>query len=111
MDYTDSLGRSRRCLKKDLPQMLLIDQQMETAKRETRSSSPDLLSEDMRRERERQKWEEEAYREAIGGEYDEEVEDYRKLEESATVHYQTVRQDGEHDKFSGPCCSINRNQL
>ena len=93
VDYTDSLGRSRRCPKKDLSQMLSMDQQMESQKtNRSGSSSPDLLSEDMRRERERQKWEEEAYRETVLEEYGDESEDYKK--EDVPVHYQTVRQEG-----------------
>ena len=46
----------------------------------SRSSTPDLLSEDMRRERERARWEREA---------DEELE-------VGPIHYQSVQQKGMH---------------
>ncbi len=76
--------------------MLSIDQQMESQQttRCSRSSSPDLLSEDMRRERERQKWEEDAYRETVMDETREDynVEQYEKKD--MPVHYQSVKQEG-----------------
>lgn len=100
VDYTDSLGRSRRCLKKDLPQMQQLDKQMDSYDRSSRSSSPDLLSEDMRRERERQKWEEEAYRQTTAmmeeeqrGEY-EGAEEYQDSKKEVPIHYQSVQQRG-----------------
>lgn len=57
VDYLDSLGRSRRCMKKDLPHLLKMDKELQ-------GKSPDaeektLLSEDMRRELQRKQWEEE----------------------------------------------------
>ncbi|ESO85019.1 hypothetical protein LOTGIDRAFT_236038 [Lottia gigantea] len=66
VDYIDTLGRSRRCLRKDLP--VLIEQDKKFSKQpgaqneKIKSSSenlPTLLSNDMRREIERQKWEKE----------------------------------------------------
>ena len=34
MEYVDSFGRSRSCLRKDLPQFMQLDQQMEEKKEE-----------------------------------------------------------------------------
>ncbi|XP_043818909.1 coiled-coil domain-containing protein 174 [Dromiciops gliroides] len=56
VDYVDSLGRSRRCMKKDLPGLLEMDKSL---KGKPYVSDKTLLSEDMRRELQRQQWEEE----------------------------------------------------
>ncbi|XP_036593374.1 coiled-coil domain-containing protein 174 [Trichosurus vulpecula] len=56
VDYVDSLGRSRRCMKKDLPSLLEMDKNL---KGKPYVSDKTLLSEDMRRELQRQQWEEE----------------------------------------------------
>ncbi|XP_074054576.1 coiled-coil domain-containing protein 174 [Macrotis lagotis] len=56
VDYVDSLGRSRRCMKKDLPGLLEMDKNL---KGKLYVSDKTLLSEDMRRELQRQQWEEE----------------------------------------------------
>ncbi|XP_078373818.1 coiled-coil domain-containing protein 174-like isoform X2 [Oculina patagonica] len=74
VDYVDSLGRERRCLRKDLKHLQDMDKDMST-----RKSPPTLLSEDMRRELMRQKWEkeeEEAMNKPVG-----------------PVHYQDIRFD------------------
>ncbi|XP_014677167.1 PREDICTED: coiled-coil domain-containing protein 174-like [Priapulus caudatus] len=63
VDYTDALGRSRRCLKKDLPDVIKMDRDLGRGAEE-RAENPDLLSEDMRREREREAWEKQAQQEA-----------------------------------------------
>ncbi|XP_043934545.1 coiled-coil domain-containing protein 174 [Protopterus annectens] len=57
VDYTDSLGRSRCCMRNDLPELLKMDKELQE-KRKT-AEEKTLLSEDMRRELQRQKWEEE----------------------------------------------------
>ncbi|KAK3754867.1 hypothetical protein QZH41_011341 [Actinostola sp. cb2023] len=76
VDYVDSLGRSRRCLRKDLKEL----QQMDKDIKPTRSPSPPtLLSDDMRREIMRKKWEkeeEEAMNRPVG-----------------PVHYQNIQFD------------------
>ncbi|XP_041638984.1 coiled-coil domain-containing protein 174 [Cheilinus undulatus] len=67
VDYVDSLGRSRRCMKKDLPGFQKMDQDL-TGKAKA-SSDKTLLSEDMRRELQRQEWEreeEEAMKRPVG---------------------------------------------
>ncbi|MBN3274458.1 CC174 protein, partial [Polyodon spathula] len=56
VDYVDSLGRSRRCMKKDLPELLKMDKKPAFEKEDKGKT---LLSEDMRRELQRQQWEEE----------------------------------------------------
>lgn len=67
VDYVDALGRSRRCMKKDLPGFQKMDQDLKGKGKA--SSDKTLLSEDMRRELQRQEWEreeEEAMKRPIG---------------------------------------------
>ncbi|CAJ1051048.1 coiled-coil domain-containing protein 174 isoform X2 [Xyrichtys novacula] len=67
VDYVDSLGRSRRCMKKDLPSFEKMDQNL-TGKGKAQADKT-LLSEDMRRELQRQEWEreeEEAMKRPVG---------------------------------------------
>ncbi|XP_015284859.1 PREDICTED: coiled-coil domain-containing protein 174 isoform X2 [Gekko japonicus] len=67
VDYVDSLGRSRRCMKKDLPHLLQMDKELQGKR--PMSEEKTLLSEDMRRELQRQQWEqeeEEAMRRPVG---------------------------------------------
>jgi len=74
VEYTDSLGRTRTCMRKDLKKLQQKDRKKEPRERKESSSSedsdrnddrdksndePDMLSEDMRREMIRQKWEKE----------------------------------------------------
>ena len=83
--------------------MLKIDEDMEYSRsnRSSGSSSPDLMSEDMRKERERQQWEEEAYvKPALKEYYDEEVDD--QVKKNVQVHYQTVKHKGEMAVVSLP---------
>jgi len=93
VEYTDSLGRTRTCMRKDLKR--LQSKNTNTEKRRDRSSSsssededeakhkddkkdePDLLSEDMRRQILREKWEKE------------EMENLEK----DSLHYSDVRYD------------------
>ncbi|XP_067855074.1 coiled-coil domain-containing protein 174 [Heptranchias perlo] len=76
VDYVDSLGRSRRCMKKDLSGLLALDKDLKGSRQEVEKNT--LLSEDMRRELQRQQWEkeeEEALNRPIG-----------------PVHYEDIRQ-------------------
>ncbi|XP_067159456.1 coiled-coil domain-containing protein 174 isoform X2 [Apteryx mantelli] len=76
VDYVDSLGRSRRCMKKDLPSLLKMDQELQ-GKRQIPDGKT-LLSEDMRRELQRQQWEkeeEEALRKPMGPIHYEDIRD------------------------------------
>ncbi|XP_056130454.1 coiled-coil domain-containing protein 174 [Lampris incognitus] len=57
VDYVDALGRSRRCMKRDLPEFKKMDQDFQNKR--NASAEKTLLSEDMRRELQRQEWEEE----------------------------------------------------
>ncbi|XP_068696263.1 coiled-coil domain-containing protein 174-like [Montipora foliosa] len=75
VDYVDSFGRERRCLRKDLKELQHMDNDLS----EARKSPPTLLSEDMRREMTRKQWEkeqEEAMNKPVG-----------------PVHYQDIRFD------------------
>ncbi|KAG9473131.1 hypothetical protein GDO78_014337, partial [Eleutherodactylus coqui] len=57
VDYVDSLGRSRRCMKKDLSELLKMDKDLQGKKPIAQDKT--LLSEDMRKEMQRQQWEQE----------------------------------------------------
>ncbi|KAM8930222.1 coiled-coil domain-containing protein 174 isoform 2-T2 [Pelodytes ibericus] len=57
VDYEDSLGRSRRCLRKDLPDLLKMDRDLQGKRPAAEEKT--LLSEDMRKEIQRQQWEQE----------------------------------------------------
>nr|XP_006630781.1 PREDICTED: coiled-coil domain-containing protein 174 [Lepisosteus oculatus] len=76
VDYVDGLGRSRRCMKKDLPGFMQMDRDLQGKR-----SGPEektLLSEDMRRELQRREWEreeEEAMNRPVG-----------------PVHYEDIRE-------------------
>ncbi|XP_041747271.2 coiled-coil domain-containing protein 174 isoform X2 [Coregonus clupeaformis] len=75
-DYVDALGRSRRCMKKDLPGFKKMDQDFQGKRRDP--AEKDLLSEDMRRELQRQEWEreeEEAMNRPVG-----------------PIHYENIRE-------------------
>ncbi|XP_022082105.1 coiled-coil domain-containing protein 174-like isoform X2 [Acanthaster planci] len=86
VDYVDTLGRSRRCMKKDLPELINMDKRLnpqafKDAEEKTTSEEPlpDLLSSDMYREMMRKKWEEE--------------EEEMRRRGPGSVHYQNVRFD------------------
>uniref|UniRef100_A0A2R8M7C7 Coiled-coil domain containing 174 n=1 Tax=Callithrix jacchus TaxID=9483 RepID=A0A2R8M7C7_CALJA len=64
VDYVDSLGRSRRCMRKDLPDLLEMDKNLQGRLFISPANEKTLLSEDMRKELQRQQWEEEE-REAL----------------------------------------------
>ncbi|XP_053388314.1 coiled-coil domain-containing protein 174-like [Mercenaria mercenaria] len=59
VDYVDAFGRSRRCLRKDLSDVQRQDETLQKKKRDKSEDIPNLMSADMRREMERQKWEKE----------------------------------------------------
>ncbi|KAG1714813.1 Coiled-coil domain-containing protein 174 [Nymphon striatum] len=58
VDYIDQFGRSRRCIRKDLPENTTLDPNSENNKK-LDPMQAHLLSEDMRREHQRKLWEEE----------------------------------------------------
>ncbi|NXT83538.1 CC174 protein, partial [Zapornia atra] len=82
VDYVDFLGRSRRCMKKDLPSLLKMDQELQGKRCSSLRQGLDgntLLSEDMRKELQRQQWEkeeEEALRRPMG-----------------PIHYEDIREN------------------
>ncbi|NXL45253.1 CC174 protein, partial [Podilymbus podiceps] len=79
VDYVDFLGRSRRCMKKDLPSLLKMDQELQGKRCGFCPDGNTLLSEDMRRELQRQQWEkeeEEALRKPMG-----------------PIHYEDIREN------------------
>ena len=87
VEYVDSFGRSKMCLRKDLPQMKEKDEKVKLKSLE--ESKLTLLSDDMRREMIRKRWEEEV-QEAL----DKPV---------GPVHYQDILFDGKklfHSQFA-----------
>ncbi|XP_073207392.1 coiled-coil domain-containing protein 174 isoform X2 [Lepidochelys kempii] len=77
VDYVDSLGRSRRCMKKDLPNLLKMDKELQGKRQGIEVKT--LSSEDMRRELQRQQWEreeEEALKKPVG-----------------PIHYEDIREN------------------
>ncbi|XP_075430750.1 coiled-coil domain-containing protein 174 [Ascaphus truei] len=76
VDYVDSLGRSRRCMRKDLSGLLKMDRNLQG--KQPIAEEKTLLSEDMRREMQRQQWEkeeEEAMKRPIGPMHYEDIRD------------------------------------
>ncbi|CAO2605952.1 Coiled-coil domain-containing protein 174 [Lemmus lemmus] len=76
VDYMDSLGRSRRCMRKDLPDLLEMDKNLQGR---LPANEKTLLSEDMRKELQRQQWEEEE-REAL-------------KKPMGPIHYEDIREN------------------
>ncbi|XP_042535864.1 coiled-coil domain-containing protein 174 [Dipodomys spectabilis] len=79
VDYVDSLGRSRRCMRKDLPDLLEMDKNLQGRLFVSPANEKTLLSEDMRKELQRQQWEEEE-REAL-------------KKPVGPVHYEDIREN------------------
>ncbi|KAL1272611.1 hypothetical protein QQF64_028473 [Cirrhinus molitorella] len=76
VDYVDALGRSRRCLRKDLPNFQKMDQEFQN-KRVT-GADRTLLSDDMRREMQREEWERE--------------EEEQMKKPVGPIHYENIRE-------------------
>ncbi|KAI1890890.1 hypothetical protein AGOR_G00158260 [Albula goreensis] len=92
VDYVDALGRSRRCMKKDLPGFQKMDQDLQGNRNELVEKTH--LSEDMRRELQRQQWEkeeEEAMKRPVGPLHYENIRDKEARE--LGVGYFTFSQD------------------
>uniref|UniRef100_A0A8C2KF60 Coiled-coil domain containing 174 n=1 Tax=Cyprinus carpio TaxID=7962 RepID=A0A8C2KF60_CYPCA len=81
VDYVDALGRSRRCLKKDLPDFQKMDQELQN-KRVT-GADRTLLSDDMRREMQREQWERE--------------EEEQMKKPVGPIHYENIREQEARD--------------
>ncbi|EGV97719.1 coiled-coil domain-containing protein 174 [Cricetulus griseus] len=79
VDYVDSLGRSRRCMRKDLPDLLEMDKNLQGRLFVSPANEKTLLSEDMRKELQRQQWEEEE-REAL-------------KKPMGPIHYEDIREN------------------
>eukprot|EP00039_Didymoeca_costata_P000509 m.45905 g.45905 ORF g.45905 m.45905 type:complete len:352 (+) comp10308_c0_seq2:146-1201(+) len=68
VEYEDSFGRTRTCLRKDLPAILEAEERHKAELHgDDRDNKPELLSDDMRRELDRQQWEQEAQSEVKQG--------------------------------------------
>lgn len=86
VDYIDEFGRTRRCLRRDLPSQRRAAQEDpyrgqapwgSGAATGHPGAAPDLMSADMRREREREEWEDQARQEVLHG----------------PIHFETVRNE------------------
>ncbi|XP_028825110.1 coiled-coil domain-containing protein 174 [Denticeps clupeoides] len=81
VDYVDTFGRSRRCLKNDLPELQRMDQNLQNKRHITVEKT--LLSEDMRREMQREEWERE--------------EEERLEKPLGPIHYEDIREQEARD--------------
>ncbi|XP_053267825.1 coiled-coil domain-containing protein 174 isoform X1 [Pleuronectes platessa] len=109
VDFVDAWGRSRRCMKKDLPDFKNMDHDLKGKGKS--SSEKTLLSEDMRRELQRQEWEreeEEAMKRPIGPIH---YEDIRAQEaRELGVGYFAFSQDREHRRKQRDTLDMLRDQ-
>nr|XP_057911086.1 coiled-coil domain-containing protein 174 isoform X2 [Doryrhamphus excisus] len=109
VDFVDALGRSRRCMKKDLPDFKKMDQDLHGNWRVTTDKT--LLSEDMRRDLQRQEWEreeEEALKKPVGPIH---YEDIRAQEaRELGVGYFAFAQDEEHRQKQRQTLDMLRDQ-
>ncbi|XP_076870672.1 coiled-coil domain-containing protein 174 [Brachyhypopomus gauderio] len=76
VDYVDALGRSRKCLRKDLPEFQKMDQDLQGKR--VIGADRTLLSEDMRREMQREQWERE--------------EEEQMKRPVGPIHYENIRE-------------------
>ncbi|XP_078139830.1 coiled-coil domain-containing protein 174 [Centroberyx gerrardi] len=109
VDYVDALGRSRRCMKKDLPEFKKMDQDLKG--KGNASAEKTLLSEDMRRELQRQEWEreeEEAMKRPVGPIHYEDVRGQEARE--LGVGYFTFSQDKEQRRKQRETLDMLRDQ-
>lgn len=111
VDYVDCLGRTRRCLRKDLAYVKERDVKLfeslggfDDKNKETGDGTrqkiisgeaePELMSSDMRREMLRQKWEQQE----------------EQLRNKTDIHYQDVLFDGKYTAFLLPYLCLNESQ-
>ncbi|KAG7326177.1 hypothetical protein KOW79_009578 [Hemibagrus wyckioides] len=109
VDYVDALGRSRKCLRKDLPQFQKMDQDLQ-GKRVV-GADRTLLSEDMRREMQREQWEreeEEQMKRPVGPIHYENIRDQEARE--LGVGYFAFSQDEEQRKKQQETLDMLRSQ-
>ncbi|XP_075997543.1 coiled-coil domain-containing protein 174 [Genypterus blacodes] len=109
VDYVDALGRSRRCMKKDLPEFKKLDQSLHG--KGIAASEKTLLSEDMRRELQRQEWEreeEEAMKKPVGPLHYEDIRGQEARE--LGVGYYAFSQDQEQRRKQRDTLDMLRDQ-
>ncbi|CAK6955613.1 coiled-coil domain-containing protein 174 [Scomber scombrus] len=109
VDFVDSLGRSRRCMKKDLPDYKKMDQDFKGKGKA--SAEKTLLSEDMRRELQRQEWEreeEEAMKKPVGPIHYEDIRGQEARE--LGVGYYAFAQDEEQRRKQRDTLDMLRDQ-
>ncbi|KAJ7999161.1 hypothetical protein DPEC_G00212530 [Dallia pectoralis] len=109
VDYVDGLGRSRRCLKKDLPRFQKMNREFQGKGRDP--AEKDLLSEDMRRELQRQEWEreeEEAMTRPVGPIHYEDIREHEARE--LGVGYFAFSQDQEQRRKQRETLDMLRDQ-
>ncbi|KAL0978358.1 hypothetical protein UPYG_G00169460 [Umbra pygmaea] len=109
VDYVDTLGRSRRCMKKDLPRFKKMNQDFQG--KGVDPAQKDLLSEDMRRELQRQEWEmeeEEAMNRPVGPIHYEDIREQEARE--LGVGYFAFSQDQEQRRKQRETLDMLRDQ-
>ncbi|KAL6457949.1 hypothetical protein MHYP_G00331790 [Metynnis hypsauchen] len=109
VDYVDALGRSRRCLRKDLPEFQKLDQDLQNKK--VAGPEKTLLSEDMRREMQREQWEreeEEQMKRPVGPLHYENIRDQEARE--LGVGYFAFSQDEEQRRKQRETLDMLRDQ-
>lgn len=109
VDYIDALGRSRKCLRKDLPAFQKMDQDLQNKK--VTGADRTLLSEDMRREMQREQWEreeEEQMKRPVGPIHYENIRDQEARE--LGVGYFAFAQDEQHRRKQRETLDMLRDQ-
>ncbi|XP_062853080.1 coiled-coil domain-containing protein 174 [Trichomycterus rosablanca] len=109
VDYVDALGRSRKCLKRDLPEFQKMDEDLKNKR--VLGADRTLLSEDMRREMQREKWEmeeEEEMKKPVGPIHYENIRDQEARE--LGVGYFAFSQDAEQRKKQRDTLDMLRDQ-
>ncbi|XP_060776101.1 coiled-coil domain-containing protein 174 [Neoarius graeffei] len=109
VDYVDALGRSRKCLRKDLPQFQKMDQDLQS--KQVVGADRTLLSEDMRRELQREQWEreeEEQMKRPVGPVHYENIRDQEARE--LGVGYYAFSQDEDQRKKQRETLDMLRDQ-
>ncbi|XP_042195736.1 coiled-coil domain-containing protein 174 [Callorhinchus milii] len=98
VDYVDSLGRSRRCMKKDMTALLAMDIELKGSRHKTEEKT--LLSKDMRRELQREEWEkeeEEALSRPVGPLHYEDIRE-QEAREMGVGYYAFAREESVRKK-------------
>lgn len=102
VDYVDCLGRSRRCMLKDLAELKRMDEKVKIMKMSVKNDNgqPELLSDDMKKEIIRQKWEDqekETLSQPVGPTHYENVR-YDEVRDHGVGYFSFSMDEGERQK-------------